>query len=72
MEHGKQPLPCGECKYAGFHGLVWTCRHPEIQQPINGPLMIWIGLDGKCSKFVDIEKKVMAGRVQDWLQPVRF
>lgn len=66
-------LPCGTCKYNGFRGLVQTCRHPDHPQPINGPLMLRIGGNGgKCSDFIDLEKKANSAEEIDWPQPISF
>ncbi len=69
----EKKLPCSTCKYNGFKGLVWHCRHPEILKPIRGPLMARIALNGdKCEGFVDEEKKIMPGWPQTWVEPVSF
>lgn len=71
MKSEKKELPCGKCKYPGFCGLTWTCRHPEHVEPIKGPLMMRLMVnDGKCEEHVDIDKKVLPGRQQDWPEPV--
>ena len=65
-------LPCVGCKYNGFKGLVQTCRHPEVLEPINGPLMMRMTIAGGCDRFVDSETKVMLGWVKSWPDPVSF
>ncbi len=69
----ENPLPCAECKYPGFRGLVYTCRHPEHPEPINGRMTLRIlSHGGKCPHFVDVDKKIMAGESITWALPVSF
>lgn len=64
------PLPCSNCKYNGFSGLVQSCRHPEHPQPISGPLMLRIF--GGCSNWVDWDKKVNSAEEISWPKPVNY
>lgn len=66
-------LPCADCKYPGFNGLVLSCRHPAHPVPIAGKRTLQIlGTGGKCAQFVDCSKKAMDQSLINWPLPVSF
>jgi len=58
-------VSCGECKFFGWDGLQRHCLHPEHSLPI-------VKWPGKCGDIVDIDKKIMPGKPQPWLEPVEL
>lgn len=53
---------CGQCKYFGFRGLQWICRHPAIKGRLSNL--------NPCECYVADDEKVVNGQ-QGWVEPVK-
>lgn len=53
---------CGECRYFGFRGMDWWCRHPAHAGPVKRA--------SECPDFLDMYAKVLPGRQDPHPAPV--